>query len=304
MYTGLQVYSAVAYAAGLSHFVLTEFVIPLLLTLHSIWLYFWEIELRLRGLISTGTYLIVGLGYNMATVAAYSVWWVVSSAMPPVLLGAFRTIVAFVVVSVAVCAEATKILFDLFELVMSKAIYIIFYNFIFSLYSLLTVTVVELASLRFVERCPLSGVDWWSVLTLVVMTAAILFTVWLLLYVRVRFRATLHLCCQAFYNALLQGWRSVVAVMLYLQQYVVGRFRWQQDAGNIHPGRRDGAARNGNDANDHESLLCIICVEREKCVVLRPCNHLCLCQECEPRLLHRTCPICRRRVAETLRVYA
>lgn len=298
VYTVQQVYSAVAYAAGLVHFVLTEFVLPLVLTLHSVWLRFWEMELLLRRLISTGTYLVVGLGYYMATVAVYSVWWVVSCVMPPVLLGAFRTAVAFVIVPAQVCAEATIILFDLFELVISTST--VFYSIIFSLYSLLTGAVIDLASLRFIERCTLSGVHWWSVLTLVITTAAILFAVWLLLYIRFHFRAALRLSCQALCNALLQCWHSVVAVMQYLQQYVVGTFRWQHNTGNFHPGPRDGAARNGNDTSD---LLCIICVERVKCVVLQPCNHLCLCQECERRLPYRTCPICRRRVAGTMRVY-
>ena len=299
MHTGLYVYNAVTYAAGLAHFVLNEFVIPVMLTLHSVWLCFWDVELFLRRLISTGTYLVVGLGYNMTVVAAYSVRWVVSCVVPPLLLGAIRATVVFVVVPlVQICAKAIKILVDVFEMVISS--FTVFFDIILSLCSMFAGTMIELASLVFIEGRTPSGMHWWSMLALVVKAAVILFTLWLLLYVPIHFRAALRLCCQFLYNALLQGQQSVAALMQYLQQYVVGMFRWQHNTNNIHRGPADDVTRNDNDTSE---WLCIICVERVKCVVLQPCNHLCLCQECERRLPYRICPICRRRVARAVRVY-
>ncbi|VDM64612.1 unnamed protein product [Angiostrongylus costaricensis] len=45
-----------------------------------------------------------------------------------------------------------------------------------------------------------------------------------------------------------------------------------------------------------EVLQCCICIYREKSVLLRPCNHLCLCEICLQAVLNEPparCPICR-----------
>lgn len=54
-----------------------------------------------------------------------------------------------------------------------------------------------------------------------------------------------------------------------------------------------------------EDRLCVVCVEKEKAVMLRPCNHVCLCTECSKniRLLRGMCPICRENITKTERVY-
>jgi hypothetical protein len=43
---------------------------------------------------------------------------------------------------------------------------------------------------------------------------------------------------------------------------------------------------------------CVVCLEREREVVLHPCRHYCLCIECSGHL--RQCPICRRQIKYTL----
>lgn len=52
-------------------------------------------------------------------------------------------------------------------------------------------------------------------------------------------------------------------------------------------------------------VLCVICQERQKCVLTLPCRHICLCAECCRRLYgyQRTCPICRTFIYHSVTVY-
>lgn len=291
VYTGLHIYRAVAYTVGLAHYVLTVFIFPLILTLYRVWLYFCEIELLLRRLISLVTYCVVGLGYSMATEAVSIVWWLLSCVLPPVLVGSFRFTVYFVIVPlVQVSADASMVLFDLLETAISKRS--VFYDIICAPYTLFTHTNLRAVLLSI-------GV-LVGVLALVVKAALILIAVRLLLSVAFHNREALHLCYQTLCDALLYSRNTVVAMMQYLQQYAVDQLRLQQHVDNVHPNPNNGDAHSGNEADE---LLCVICVERAKCIVLQPCNHLCLCEECERRLPYRICPICRRRVVRTMRVY-
>lgn len=57
---------------------------------------------------------------------------------------------------------------------------------------------------------------------------------------------------------------------------------------------------------DNDDHLCVICCVNEKAIMLRPCNHVCLCTECgnnSIRQLNGNCPICRGQFTKTERVY-
>ena len=63
------------------------------------------------------------------------------------------------------------------------------------------------------------------------------------------------------------------------------------DAG--HAGEADGVG----------GRTCAVCLTEPAVVLMRPCNHLCACQECGRRLGGRPCIICRRAVRTTERVF-
>ena len=67
----------------------------------------------------------------------------------------------------------------------------------------------------------------------------------------------------------------------------------------------------------HEDLVkerrCVICMERPALVLLRPCNHLCLCRTCATGLMtmqqpnaaaRPACPKCRDNIVDTLSVFS
>jgi hypothetical protein len=43
-------------------------------------------------------------------------------------------------------------------------------------------------------------------------------------------------------------------------------------------------------------ILCTICLDKNRSVVLMPCRHLCLCEACAGLRQLRDCPICRQRI--------
>jgi hypothetical protein len=56
--------------------------------------------------------------------------------------------------------------------------------------------------------------------------------------------------------------------------------------------------------SQREQRLCVICCEKEKCVVLLPCRHLCLCAACSRDERLTQCPLCRDDIAHRINVYA
>lgn len=59
------------------------------------------------------------------------------------------------------------------------------------------------------------------------------------------------------------------------------------------------------DAVYEEAKLCVICLDHERSCMLRPCKHMCVCDECAARIVSDSgeCPMCRTRVENVERVY-
>lgn len=58
--------------------------------------------------------------------------------------------------------------------------------------------------------------------------------------------------------------------------------------------------------SSEENSLCCICRDATKTILLLPCRHLCLCEDCSVALQQRRgpCPVCREAVRDTLKVFA
>ena len=77
---------------------------------------------------------------------------------------------------------------------------------------------------------------------------------------------------------------------------VEAAFKWAKLEGQ----RAQAQAKQAQDASN-DSQLCVICWESAKIIVLEPCMHLCLCEECLVGL--HECPLCRAAIVEGRKVY-
>ena len=50
-------------------------------------------------------------------------------------------------------------------------------------------------------------------------------------------------------------------------------------------------------------FACVVCLSKQKQVLLLPCRHLCLCKECSTRITNK-CPLCQKRIENQLTVFA
>ena len=54
-----------------------------------------------------------------------------------------------------------------------------------------------------------------------------------------------------------------------------------------------------------KQLQCCICHDKQPNILLQPCNHLSLCEDCKTKMKKNSCcPLCRRKVKETIKVFS
>ena len=52
---------------------------------------------------------------------------------------------------------------------------------------------------------------------------------------------------------------------------------------------------------EKESKQCVVCLDRPRVMMMRPCNHYCICEECSRNLTR--CPICTKRFRHMEKIY-
>ncbi|XP_060800430.1 mitochondrial E3 ubiquitin protein ligase 1 [Amyelois transitella] len=80
-------------------------------------------------------------------------------------------------------------------------------------------------------------------------------------------------------------------------KYLKRRRRRALEAGvkaQLARGRRERRAR-ARDADLGELQLCVVCSENPKEIILLPCGHVCLCEDCSDHIAD-SCPVCRERI--------
>jgi len=55
--------------------------------------------------------------------------------------------------------------------------------------------------------------------------------------------------------------------------------------------------------NEEQKHVCVVCLTEPKCVLLMPCQHLCVCKDCSMRGELNKCPLCRKYVHQKMDVY-
>ena len=52
-------------------------------------------------------------------------------------------------------------------------------------------------------------------------------------------------------------------------------------------------------------LLCVVCMEREKKVLLLLCRHICMCKACTDKIVGGSaqCPVCREHVVDSIEIF-
>ncbi|KAM7350953.1 uncharacterized protein ACRADG_003938 isoform 1-T2 [Cochliomyia hominivorax] len=70
---------------------------------------------------------------------------------------------------------------------------------------------------------------------------------------------------------------------------------------------RSSVSPSNSDKTLDPTQRCVICRDRQKCVLLLPCRHLCLCEECADYMFfssqRQNCPLCRTFIDHSMSVY-
>ena len=51
-----------------------------------------------------------------------------------------------------------------------------------------------------------------------------------------------------------------------------------------------------------EDIMCVVCMERKRQYLIRPCNHYCVCKDCKSTLQNK-CPLCRKLIRSYEKIY-
>ncbi|XP_061711907.1 mitochondrial E3 ubiquitin protein ligase 1-like [Cydia pomonella] len=92
------------------------------------------------------------------------------------------------------------------------------------------------------------------------------------------------------------GTIAVLAGSRIAYKYILQRRRKARENEVLAAGQRERCARVCDpDLSQAQLLLCVVCIENPKQIILLPCGHVCLCEDCSDRITEQ-CPICRERI--------
>lgn len=79
------------------------------------------------------------------------------------------------------------------------------------------------------------------------------------------------------------------------------------DESQLHS-RGSRTCRESSRKNNEDRLLCVICQDKSKSVLVLPCRHLCMCESCAKVInfnaeLPKICPLCRTAISRLVSVY-
>ena len=52
-----------------------------------------------------------------------------------------------------------------------------------------------------------------------------------------------------------------------------------------------------------DDFKCIICLDKPKNIILKPCMHMAMCRECLKRLQTGVCPICKETIQDVVKIF-
>lgn len=61
--------------------------------------------------------------------------------------------------------------------------------------------------------------------------------------------------------------------------------------------------KNTENINIRDKIICVVCLSNERNVLIKPCNHVCVCNSCLDILKEKKCPMCRTDISNTEIVY-
>ena len=70
---------------------------------------------------------------------------------------------------------------------------------------------------------------------------------------------------------------------------------------NPHSLRQQLSKVNSELSQEKDKNLCVVCLVNRRELVLKPCNHYCLCTDCRPTL--RKCPVCTHVIRSTEKIF-
>lgn len=147
--------------------------------------------------------------------------------------------------------------------------------------------------------------------------------VWVWRFFSARMVGMIRLCCslaatllQFFFPWLIPlrvGFNTAVCVNKTIMNLLLRPLNWlrkrKPEVKRTSPTGRSIRPLNVTREDFNDRLMCVVCQDSDKSVLLQPCNHVCLCDQCADHIYNhidrrqRLCPVCRTHIRSIVNVY-